>query len=130
LIAIQTTLDPALTTQDRLVGQIAIDPSDVDNYSVYTKLDMNYKMIKLDLHKYKFIIDDVIKINHNASNIITKVINIDKKNKTITVIILPSSKPICARLDDVVSISKSTATGDRLVAMCVIKSGVEITRTN
>jgi translation initiation factor 2 subunit 3 len=130
LIAIQTTLDPALTTQDRLVGQIAIDPSDVDNYSVYTRLDMSYRMIKLDLHKYKFAVNDVIKINHNASNIVANIINIDKKNKMITVIILPSSKPICARLDDVVSISKSTATGDRLVAMCIIKSGIEITRAH
>lgn len=126
LIAIQTTLDPALTTQDRLVGQLAIDPTDIDNYFVYNKVDMKYKMIKLDFQKYRFSVNDIIKINHNASNISAKIIDIRKKDKVITIEVLPSAKPICARLDDVVSISKSTTTGDRLVAMCIIKSGEHI----
>lgn len=132
LIALQLGIDPGLTTQDSLIGNIVIttDSNNYDGFGVYEKLIINYTLIKnleeISNENYVDIKEnDNVIININACN--RKAIINKLGNKQLIMSLIDG--PVCAKIGDTLTISKqSQKMGPRLIGRGIIKKGQESTR--
>jgi len=133
LIGVQLTIDPAFTSQDGLVGNIMFEKHDEIMYKVYETIDIKYKILNYKLlcedtpeNKafYKFKTDDQVIINCNANDSVGMIISRNKKEKIITIQL---NNPICAKYENIISISKKGDDGQKLIGQGEIIDGIEST---
>lgn len=100
LIGVQLDIDPALSGDDKLVGQIMIPDNDeaLRKIHVFDNVSVKYKDVN-EIINYNE--NDVFMININANNLNGTVINTG--NNTIE---LKFDKPICAEIGDKITISR------------------------
>jgi translation initiation factor 2 subunit 3 len=98
LVAIMTTLDPGLTGDDNLVGNIIVPESEEKYYNIYERLIIKFESFyqKEDIKK-----DQSLLINSNGYNGKSTVVKY--KNKEL--ILKLDSRPICAKNGSIVTIS-------------------------
>jgi translation initiation factor 2 subunit 3 len=124
LIGVGTKLDPALTKQNRLVGQII----GLDLPDVYDEIKLKYNLIAAfnNSNESPFKKGDKILLNVHSSEIPSTVAIIPKKQKDIIIVVL--SKPVCIDTYEKVSISKAVDGRWRLCGYAVVQQGKPITR--
>ncbi|ARF10849.1 eukaryotic translation initiation factor 2 gamma subunit [Hokovirus HKV1] len=99
LLGIGLDIDPALTVNDRMSGQIMFLENNMDNHSVYKYLGIKLKPINEDYKSLKK--GDKVSINHCGNNIEA---TIDKINNLS--MLLNINKLICIDNNDKITISK------------------------
>lgn len=122
LIALQLEIDPGLTTQDKLSGNIVV--TDSEDFKVYNKLLVDYNLIgELDFNQGLTIEEkDEVFVNVNSNNVTAIIEKLGKKQMLLTM----KSGPVCSKLKDVVTISKKTKKmGPRLMGRGTIRKGIE-----
>lgn len=123
LIALETSIDPSFATQDGLVGQVAVHTDDIDNYDIYTTVNVRYTTIKIDDdRKHKFETDETLIMHHNANNMRVRLVAIDKKKKSLRLALTTGA--FCASLNDPLTLSTEINRVERIIAMGTISSGV------
>jgi translation initiation factor 2 subunit 3 len=121
LIGIKLTVDPSLTLQDKLIGNLLIEGS-VDKYKIYEIFTIEYKLIKLSSTKHKIHVGDVFIINCNAKNTRCEVLKKEKHRIQLKVL----SGPICTEIGGKVAISKkSGSSGAHLIGVGYIQDDSE-----
>jgi translation initiation factor 2 subunit 3 len=106
LIGIQLDIDPSFTGDDRLTGNVIYNKNR-QNVKVYEEITLKYKKLTRKLTEYiteyskKFDVKDIIQININSNNVLSKIKSITKES-----IELVLDKPICLELGETVTISK------------------------
>ena len=100
LIGIQLDIDPALTANDKLIGQMLMPLNSGD---VYENITVLYKPLNNTINLK---INDKLHLNINACNISGEIqeINIDNSNPEIEKLNLKLEKPICVAIKDKVTI--------------------------
>ena len=121
LIGIGTKLDPALTKQNRLVGQVI----GLDLPDVYDELKLKYKLIKTFNTEKPFLKEEQLLLNVQSSEILSTVMIVNVKSKFI---IVKLSKPVCVGINDKVSVSKIVDRDWRLAGFAKIERGKPVTR--
>jgi translation initiation factor 2 subunit 3 len=123
LIGVSIDIDSSVTKNDLLVGQLL---GTVDNLpDVYDSLKISFKQLAKivfddeEFEQTKCTIDEIIKINVNASNIHARITKI-YKNKFLEIKLL--DKPVCANIGDKLSIMRNIKKSWRLVGYGNIKS--------
>ena len=126
LIGIQLDIDPSLSGDDKLTGNVIYNDSR-QNVKVYEEIVLKYKKLTRKLTEYitefskKFNIKDIIRINVNSNNILSKIKNISKES-----IELVLEKPICLELGEMVTISKINENSHiDIFGRGIFESGVE-----
>jgi translation initiation factor 2 subunit 3 len=105
LIGIQTEIDPYFTGDDRLTGQVIYSNKE-KNIKVYGEITLKYKKITRKLTEYiveygkKFDVNDKLKINVNANNIICNIKNVN--DEKISLIL---DTPVCLEIGESITIS-------------------------
>ncbi len=103
LIGIGLDIDSYLTMKDRLVGHTLSLAG--KSPLIYENFMVEYKLLTIMIRKAKLKVNEIVSINHNASNIQCMVIKLskqeDKKYATLEVI----TRPICAMKGDRITIS-------------------------
>lgn len=105
LIAIQLSIDPSITKDDKLVGNIAVDNESNNIPKVCDEISIKYIQMKNicgdDSTKIgQLLVNEEIILNVNSANIKCTVLKANKKEATIKAI----NKPICFFKDDKISI--------------------------
>lgn len=124
LIGVQLDIDSAFTGDDRLVGQVLYNNQ--EQPKVYTEITLKYKKLTRKLTEYimgntkRFAVDDLIQINANSNNILSKIKNYD--NQTIELLL---EKPICLEIGDLVSISRISDNSIDICGYGAFEAGVE-----
>lgn len=118
LIGLGTSLDPALTKQNRLVGQVI----GLNLPDVYDELKLKYRLIREYNSKKPFTKSENILVNVHSSEIPAVIISI-KKDKSI---IVKLTQPVCVEMQEKVSISKSVNQRWRLCGFATIEKGKPI----
>lgn len=119
LIAIGTDLDPALTIEDRLVGQIL----GINLPMVYDYLRVKYELIeRLDAKIAPIKKKEQLKINVNSSEILCGVTKVNNENDIVLQLL---DKPVCAHIDSTISISRKYDGKWRLIAVGKLLEGRE-----
>jgi translation initiation factor 2 subunit 3 len=115
LIGVGTKLDPALTKQNRLVGQII----GLQLPEVFDELKLKYQLIDKFKTKQPFKVGDHILLNVHSCEIPSNVAIIRKNN----VIIVVLTKPVCIDVNEKVSISKVVDGTWRLCGFAIVNQG-------
>jgi translation initiation factor 2 gamma subunit (eIF-2gamma) len=103
LIGIQLNIDPAMTGDDRLVGQVMFRADKpIDEFKIFEGIKVKYT--KLD-EKSKIKVDDQLQINVNSNNIKCTVFDMFNDDE----VLLNLEKPICVEIGDNVTINIPTA---------------------
>ena len=121
LIGVGTKLDPALTKQNRLVGQVI----GLDLPDVYDELKLKYKLIMTFQCDKPFAKGEQLLLNVQSCEISGSIIMVSSKSKYI---IVKLSKPVCVDLNDKVSISKNVNQDWRLAGYGKIERGKPVIR--
>jgi translation initiation factor 2 subunit 3 len=121
LIGVGTKLDPALTKQNRLVGQVI----GLDLPDVYDELKLKYKLIMTFQCDKPFTKGEQLLLNVQSCEISGSIIMVSSKSKYI---IVKLSKPVCVDLNDKVSISKNVNQDWRLAGYGKIERGKPVIR--
>jgi translation initiation factor 2 subunit 3 len=100
LIAVQLDIDPALTTNDGLIGQLLTLKD--NNLDVYEKISVTYEILNKDIQFKK---NDTIICNINACNIKAKITKMYKNNNKFLCSFI--EKPIPLNIGDYIIISKN-----------------------
>jgi translation initiation factor 2 subunit 3 len=126
LIGIQLDIDSFFTGDDRLTGNVIYNKNK-QNVKVYEEITLKYKKLTRKLTEYiteyskKFDVKDIIQINVNSNNILSRIKSISKES-----IQLILDKPICLELGETVTISKfHENTHIDIFGRGVFESGVE-----
>lgn len=106
LIGVQLDIDPALTANDGLVGNIVMSCADEKEYNVFEDIEIEFRPLVDE--KLSFKDNNKVSLNINASNRICEVLRY-KKNIMILKIL---SSPICVKKGDEVTVSINTNTGE------------------
>jgi len=122
LIGVGTKLDPALTKQNRLVGQIV----GLNLPDVYDEIKLKYFAIPAFQSDKPFQKGDKILLNVHSCEITAVVLMIQTKAKTV---IVRLSKPVCVDINDKVSVSKIVNQQWRLTGYATIERGKPIEQT-
>jgi translation initiation factor 2 subunit 3 len=123
LIGAQLELDPALTADDGLIGNVLMPCTDFDNYSVYEDIAIDFEAIEELSNNYIVKQDDKVQINVNACNsscTINKIVEED--GKTILILNL-DTKPICVNIGDRVTLSSTKNGGMNIIGRGQIVDG-------
>ena len=98
LIALQLDIDPALSYDDKLVGQVLFN-KDTKTIKIFEGLIIEYKkkFIEQELNK-----GETIQVNINSNNIQGEVIKISKRTGEL---FLKLNKPVCVEINDKVTIN-------------------------
>ena len=123
LIALQLNLDPGLTTQDSLVGNMLIINDNTHKLNVFEKIIVKYSLISsfVGPKNLNISLNDMIIINVNSCNTIAKILK-----KTTKQLCLELSNPVCCKINDIITISKKPSTsGPRLIGRGIITKGVK-----
>jgi len=105
LIGIQLDIDPSFTGDDKLTGNVIYNKNK-QNVKVYEEITLKYKKLTRKLTEYiieyskRFDVNDVIQINVNSNNILSKIKNITKE--TIELVLY---NPVCLEIGETVTIS-------------------------
>lgn len=122
LIGVQLDIDPALTAEDRMVGQV-ITSLDIER-KVYSTIIADYtKIDDLNVKKKSLKVNDTIVINVNANN--TEAIISDIDENTIE---LQLNMPTCIDESDNIIISIKDHNSMTIIASAKLKFGVETLR--
>lgn len=122
LIGVQLDIDPSLTADDAMVGQIVLNKKDLKG-SVYEIVIVNTYLID-ELRRNETIhVDDVLAININANNIDGKVIKIESTTYTLEL-----CKPVYIEMNDQITLSKKKKDGVYVMAIGKFIGGVESTQ--
>jgi translation initiation factor 2 subunit 3 len=104
LIGVMTTIDPSLVIDDGLIGNMALCDKAIKQYYVfegiiiiYEPFDSNNKITK----------GSILSINSNGSNSKCTVMMYKEKQGKITIGLQLDSKPICAKINDYVTITST-----------------------
>lgn len=119
LIAVQLSIDPALSVDDNLSGNLLLHEDIAEKYNVYEDIAITYKPIK-ELSDYIPNKGDTLVINSNGTDfigIITKI----KKNCPI----IQLNKPMCCLIEDKISLSRKNGTTITIVGFGIIEDGYE-----
>ena len=96
LIGVQLDIDPALTANDGLIGQI-LTPIN-NSYNVYEDIIISYKLLDESLFVK---VNDLLQLNINACNVISR---IEEKDDQGNILKLKLEKPISVNIKDKVTI--------------------------
>jgi translation initiation factor 2 subunit 3 len=126
LIGVQLLVDPALTADDGLVGNIVLNSEIDEGYKIFEVIRVDLELLDNNSSLKK---DDLVMINHNSCNIKCRITKIRLKNNKAELKLI--DKPICAKVNDYVVISK-TKTGSEIniIGRCKISQGDESTLKN
>jgi translation initiation factor 2 subunit 3 len=97
LIGVQLNIDPALTVNDGLIGNIIFKDGYTKDAKVFERIAIKYKKIDLE-NKIKK--GDSLQINVNSNNVNGKLTGVDED-----ILYLKLEKPICVELNDKVTIN-------------------------
>ncbi len=103
LVGIQLTVDPGLTIKDGIIGNIARvlnENREPENYKIYERIRILFEIIR-DSSQFKINKNEILEINHNATNVRCKVTR--KKGSRIE---LQLEKPICSKIGEHIAISR------------------------
>lgn len=100
LIGIQLDIDPALTQNDNLIGNILIPESDGDEYNIYEDIEIKFNAFDNNYNIRK--LTDVY-VNVNANNIICEMMSYRKRKSKM--ILKCKNKPICVKIGDIITLS-------------------------
>ncbi len=101
LIGVGLTLDPGLTAQDGLVGNVLrVANENESNYKVWEVLRVFIELFR----EHKINRGDILNINHNACDIRARVTRISKSGERGEFTMI--DKPICAEVNDYITISR------------------------
>jgi len=103
LIGVQLDIDPTMTANDKLVGNILLESSISDSYKVYENLELEFEQFRKD-YDFDLTEEQKIVININSAHCHAKIINIVKE-PIIKLIIELTDRPICSKLNDYCTIS-------------------------
>lgn len=123
LIGVKLGVDPGLTKEDGLIGNLLItnNHDSLSNYKVfetiYVFLDL-FGSKKDELQK-----DSVVSLNCNACNVDAKVDRVKGSKAQMSLI----TKPICVQIDDYITISKKEDGHISLLGRCKVVEGEEST---
>jgi translation initiation factor 2 subunit 3 len=122
LIGVQLDIDPSLTADDNMVGQIVIK-SDSLKGSVYEAIAVNIDLID-ELRRGEHInVDDHLVVNINANNIDGKVTNVES-----TLYKIELCKPVYIESDDRITISKKKKDNVYIIGIGKFVKGIESTQ--
>ncbi|ARF09296.1 eukaryotic translation initiation factor 2 gamma subunit [Catovirus CTV1] len=118
LIGVQLDVDPALAANDGLIGNIAVDSKEENEYNVYEDVEIEFEYFGDEKKSLK---NEKIWLNVNASNRLCQYLRF--KNNKMTLKIM--SGPICVKIGDqvTVSIGKNNNEGINVVGRGVILDG-------
>jgi translation initiation factor 2 subunit 3 len=123
LIGVKLNIDPFFTTNDGLSGSIMTTVTDdgENPYSVYETIYVTFDLVeRYDGKLFSIKRDDEIVLNHNACNIKSQVVKINKNKMQIKLL----EKPICGQIGDYITVSKvDQANTYNLVARAQIQAG-------
>lgn len=117
LIGVQLTLDPALTSNDRLIGNIVT--SSQEDLTVYHILLVKFNPIEELQQNIKIKKLDVLTINANAANI--KCSLVTKKKNILELHVV--DKPIAINIGENITVSKNTSSGPRVIGVGTVLNG-------
>ena len=99
LIGVQLNIDPALTVNDGLIGNVMFDEFSTAP-KVFERVEIKYKKIATDETVHEIKKGSIVQINVNSNNINGKVLGIEDDS-----IFVKLEKPICVELNDKVTIN-------------------------
>ena len=103
LIGIQLDIDPSLTMEDKLIGNIIVKSTE-ENIKVYNKIAIqNY--IEDSKAKKDFVVGEKVSLNINSNNILSEIVKISD-----TLIGFALDSPVCVEKDDIVIVNKHSET--------------------
>eukprot|EP01115_Flamella_aegyptia_P013448 TRINITY_DN7179_c0_g2_i1.p1 TRINITY_DN7179_c0_g2~~TRINITY_DN7179_c0_g2_i1.p1 ORF type:complete len:348 (+),score=136.77 TRINITY_DN7179_c0_g2_i1:690-1733(+) len=120
LIAVGTTVDPTLTKQDRLVGQVIGDVGKLPN--VFTNIEVEFFLMhravgtKEETKIKKLEKQENVMLNVGSTSTLASVTAVKSNLAKITL-----SKPCCAEIGEMISISRNIQGAWRLIGYAVIK---------
>lgn len=119
LIGVGLTIDPAITTGDNLVGSILTTNNDSSIYNIMETIFVVFSKVNRG-SDIKLIKDDILVVNHNASNSKGKIVKIRGDKIEIQMI----EKPICVEIDEYITLSKSIGSAElTIIGRAQIKDG-------
>jgi translation initiation factor 2 subunit 3 len=123
-IGIQLDIDPALTGDDRLVGQTIV--SHIDKFKIFEKITVIFEKF----NNVDIIVGQEVNININANNIQSIIKNINQSSDTKFELLLELEKPICVEIGDkiIVNSKKNNHIDDSVIELIgygIIISGIE-----
>lgn len=128
LIGIKLDIDPGLTTNDNLIGNIVTiyndTSSELDEYKIFETLMVDLELLNRELSGIEvnnLMKKDILIINSNACNQKCEIINI-KKNKAILKLL---EKPICVKIGDYITLSKFINNNMCIIGRIKIYDGFE-----
>ena len=119
LIGIQLDIDPSITADDKLVGNVMALNNNT-NLRIYKKIAIEKYIPE---QKTDFVVGDRVSLNINSNNIYAIVIKVDK-----TKIGFDLESPICAEIGDTVIINKDTPKFNGILGSGVIAVGKEFSQ--
>jgi len=119
LIAIQLDIDPALSSDDKLIGQVLFRrEKKLEEFRILECIIVEYKKKFMDRELNK---KESIQINVNSNNIKCQVVKINKKGE----LFLKLDKPICVELNDLVTINTYESEQINLYGYGIIVDGLD-----
>lgn len=99
-IGVQLNIDPCMTRDDILVGQVIFsDKKDTKDIKIFEGITVEYKKLT---NEHTINKKDIIQINVNSNNVEGKVFKIDEDAHTMKIGL---EKPICVEINDVVTLN-------------------------
>lgn len=124
LIGVQLNIDPALTSEDRLAGQIMLDKTNTNIGKVFEGIDIEYNEIEDLEHKHILELNKRIIVNIHSASIAGKIESMDIKHEKIRIKIILEN-PLYAKIGDSVTISYIEGGLMEIMGKGKIKRGVE-----
>ncbi|EGR34178.1 hypothetical protein IMG5_021310 [Ichthyophthirius multifiliis] len=129
LIGVGLLVDPSITRNDRLVGNVLGYPGKLPD--IYTKIEVNYYLLKRLIgakvegdsrtHRIQKITQEILKFNVGSTETPGRVVEV-KEN----VMMVELNLPICTQIGEKVAFSRRIDKKFRLIGWGVIKSGKTI----
>lgn len=126
LIAIGTDLDPSLTKNDRMVGQILVPVDTDDAPDIYRCIHVEYNLMRrICIHEsdqtkiQKPKVGELLRLNVNSMTITSKVSQIKDNMLSLSL-----DTPICVKIGDSVTLSRSYNKRWRLIGWGIFKDGI------
>jgi translation initiation factor 2 subunit 3 len=120
LIGLSLLVDPSLTINDCLAGHTLGLYHELPH--VYSIIDIEYQSMNILVSRSKLKVGDVVVINHNASNVSCKIINISREKKKRFATLELITRPICASIKDRICLCKKDD-GWKIIGVGSIVSG-------
>lgn len=101
LIAVQLDIDPALTSDDKLIGNVLLCEKEKDNYQVFENITIVFTPCTTNSQDYKLVVGNEVNINSDACNSVCAITKINTDEVELHL----KMKPLCTQLGEKITLS-------------------------